>query len=627
MKWLLSIAVLLAQLSAPAYAAVEDIKEITVYKNPTGLSSGEWFFNLFKKSYYDKSYAVVVGVGDYEDSAHFGQLPADKDAENMRDYLLNEGGFDEVYFILNPTVKSRAIEKLMQNELPKKIKANDRFLFYWSGHGATRPSNSKPVGYLPFADSSADDYSSMLGMKALADWDDLIPAKQTLYLLDACFSGAAGWKSKGEAQDLTLEQIARPSRQILTAGGADEQAIAFDHGSLFTNAVLEGLRGAADFGSSAFPKDGIVSIKELEKHVRNRVAFERRKADWSKSITPSLTYLSDESRSGEFYFTSDKVVEMAKEEPAPLLSATNSDEATLSKAEHPPVTKPAQPPITLPQMIPIKGDSFDMGCKEGRDDVEGGCEADETILHTVKIADFAMSQTEITRGQFRTFVEATGYKTTAEQEGSCGGDKTGKGDWDYVQGNSWLKPGFEQTDEHPAVCISWDDTQAFITWLNQVDAGKNYRLPTEAEWEYAARGGNQKHAYPWWQDSSRELVCQKANLGDLNLKNHSPNWRWLIANCKDGHIYTAPVGQFSKNGYALLDMHGNVWEWVQDCYHDSYKGAPKDGSAWQEKDCETRVLRGGSWNSLPLYLRSASRNGNFPTDRNFNIGFRISRTL
>ena len=283
--------------------------------------------------------------------------------------------------------------------------------------------------------------------------------------------------------------------------------------------------------------------------------------------------------------------------------------------------------LDLPKMIPIQGGSFDMGCKEGRDDVEGGCGGDEEPLHPVKIADFAMSQTEITRGQFRAFVEATGYKTTAEQEGSCWGDKTGKGDWDDVEGNSWLKPGFEQTDEHPVVCMSWQDTQAFITWLNQVDAGKRYRLPTEAEWEYAARGGNQKHAYPWGQDGSGKLACQGANLADQSLQDQYSNVQGPLANCKDKYIYTAPVGQFSKNGYDLLDMHGNVWEWIQDCYHDSYKGAPKDGSAWQEKDYATRVLRGGSWGYGPQDLRSASRFRNLPAFRDNDVGFRISRTL
>ena len=177
------------------------------------------------------------------------------------------------------------------------------------------------------------------------------------------------------------------------------------------------------------------------------------------------------------------------------------------------------------------------------------------------------------------------------------------------------------------MCVSWEDTQAYVEWLNQADAGKNYRLPSEAEWEYAARGGNQKNAYPWGQDGSGKLACQGANLAEQDLKNHYPNWQWSIANCKDGYVYTAPVGQFGKNADDLLDMHGNVWEWTEDCYHDSYEKAPQDGSAWEEKSCVYRVLRGGSWYDSPRNLRSAHRDGSNPTIRDGYLGFRISRTL
>lgn len=213
-------------------------------------------------------------------------------------------------------------------------------------------------------------------------------------------------------------------------------------------------------------------------------------------------------------------------------------------------------------------------------------------------------------------------KTTAEKQGSCWGDKTGKGDWGSVEGNHWQKVGFEQTNDHPVVCVSWDDAQAYVQWLNQVDAGKNYHLPTEAEWEYAARGGNQKNAYPWGQDSAQ--MCTYANVADQTAKK---TYNWTdAANCDDGYLYTAPVGQFQTKSYGLADMHGNVWEWTQDCYHDSYKGAPENNQVWDEKECSLRVLRGGSWNDLPLLARSAYRYGGVPSLRLNGIGFRISRT-
>lgn len=306
-------------------------------------------------------------------------------------------------------------------------------------------------------------------------------------------------------------------------------------------------------------------------------------------------------------------------QPSTTASSTAAIETTPTPEK---VAQPDKPTLPIPELVTINGGSFEMGCKAGRDDVEGGCQDDEKPLHTVKIADFQISRTEITRGQFRAFVEATGHKTTAEKEGSCDGDKTGKGEWDYVAGNSWLKPG-GQTDEHPVVCVNWEDAQAYVEWLNQADAGKNYRLPSEAEWEYAARAGNQKNAYPWGQEASS--ACTYANLADQKAKKTYTSW--TTAECDDTYLYTAPVGSFKANNYKLLDMQGNVWEWTQDCYHDSYKKAPHDGSAWEKKSCVNRVLRGGSWGNKPQNLRSAYRGRDDPARRSNVIGFRISKTL
>lgn len=362
----------------------------------------------------------------------------------------------------------------------------------------------------------------------------------------------------------------------------------------------------------------------------NRLERERQKAEQGESSSgKKSTWLwgglgASALLGAVVWAMQSKSTEIPPVQPSTTASSAPAIETTPTPEK---VAEPDKPILPIPELVTINGGSFEMGCKLGRDDVEGGCQDDEKPLHTVKIADFQISRTEITRGQFRAFIEATGHKTTAEKEGSCFGDKTGKGEWDDVAGNSWLKPGFEQTDEHPVVCVSWEDTQAYVEWLNQADAGKNYRLPSEAEWEYAARGGNQKNAYPWGQDGSGKLACQGANLADQDLKNHYPNWQWSIANCKDGYVYTAPVGQFGKNADDLLDMHGNVWEWTEDCYHDSYEKAPQDGSAWEEKSCVNRVLRGGSWDDGPQYLRSADRSWIVPSIRFSNLGFRISRTL
>jgi formylglycine-generating enzyme required for sulfatase activity len=275
-----------------------------------------------------------------------------------------------------------------------------------------------------------------------------------------------------------------------------------------------------------------------------------------------------------------------------------------------------------PEMVALDGGTFTMGCDPKRDDVEGGCADDEKPAHKVEIKPFKVAKTEVTVAQFRAFVEATGYKTTAEEKGSCRGDKTGKGEWEYVDGNFWKKPGFEQTDSDPVVCVSWEDTQKYLEWLNQkVQPTKPYRLPTEAEWEFAARGGKDG-AYPWGQKGADG--CSHANMADQAARKKYPDWIWATT-CNDGYIYTAPVRKFQPNDYGLYDMHGNVWEWVQDWYaSDYYKSSPASAPEGS-KEGTLRVIRGGSWSGEPGSARSASRLRYTPDDRDDYVGFRLAQ--
>ena len=169
-----------------------------------------------------------------------------------------------------------------------------------------------------------------------------------------------------------------------------------------------------------------------------------------------------------------------------------------------------------------------------------------------------------------------------------------------------MKRGVEK---RPVINVSWEDAKAYAKWLSQA-TGKHYRLPTESEWEYAARseGKNIK-----WAGTLPETLDEK--LSDYAVFESSR---------------TEPVGTKKPNGLGLYDMSGNVWEWVEDCWHDTYKGAPKDGSVWLEADggeCGQRVIRGGSWNNIPENLRVSNRNWNGADDRNDNIGFRLAQDL
>ena len=144
------------------------------------------------------------------------------------------------------------------------------------------------------------------------------------------------------------------------------------------------------------------------------------------------------------------------------------------------------------------------------------------------------------------------------------------------------------------VCVNWEDAQAYTAWLSR-ESGAEYRLLSEAEWEYVARGGTQTVQY--WEEGEQ---CRHVNGADA-----STEFDWKIA-CDDGHARTAPVGSYTENGFGVSDVLGNVWEWVEDCWNGNYEGAPADGTAWTSGNCHTRMVRGGSWDCTPWVLRSAT---------------------
>lgn len=263
-----------------------------------------------------------------------------------------------------------------------------------------------------------------------------------------------------------------------------------------------------------------------------------------------------------------------------------------------------------PEMVIIPAGIYTMGSPDSeakRDDNEGP-------VHRVKIASFAMGRTEITRGQFAAFVKKTKYNT----EGKCWSLDNGK--FKELSDN-WLKPGYPQDDRHPVACINWNDAQAYVKWLSR-KTGKKYRLPTEAEWEYAARGNTSTARY--WGDNPNE-ACQYANAADKSAQAEIRGASsWSVHNCTDGFAYTSPVGSFKPNAFRLNDMLGNVWEWTEDVYHDSYVGAPVDEKSWQGNGVK-HALRGGSWNNSAQDVRAAARFSNKPALRFSIFGFRVVR--
>jgi formylglycine-generating enzyme required for sulfatase activity len=246
-----------------------------------------------------------------------------------------------------------------------------------------------------------------------------------------------------------------------------------------------------------------------------------------------------------------------------------------------PSPAPAAPsrPAFEPEMVTIRpADSFTMGCQAGRDDEAGGCYDNEKPAHPVRLNAYQIGKDEVTFEQW----------DECEREKAC----------PHAADEGWGR------GKRPVINVSWNDiTQHYIPWLNR-KTGKEYRLPSEAEWEYAARGGTET-AYPWGN---------RIGKGKANCDNSS---------CGDKFEYTAPVGRFAANGYGLHDMQGNVWEWCQDWYGSDYYASSPASNPQGAGSGTDRVLRGGSWRNDAQDVRSANRFDLTPGYRNYDIGFRL----
>jgi formylglycine-generating enzyme required for sulfatase activity len=265
-----------------------------------------------------------------------------------------------------------------------------------------------------------------------------------------------------------------------------------------------------------------------------------------------------------------------------------------------------------PAMVGIPAGRFVMGSPKsepGRFDAEGP-------QHIVSVGAFALGKYDVTSEQYQLFLQDTGY-----QPEPC--NKITGMKWHVPRKGYAYPPEEVEPPKWPAVCLDWKDAQAYIAWLNArvrqahpsiaYKAGGPYRLPSEAEWEYAARAGTTTAR--WWGNA---IGTDNANCNGCGSK-------------YDFHVL-AEVDAFKPNAFGLYGMLGNAWEWTGDCWHPSYAGAPKDGSAWTSGgDCSKHVIRGGSWDNTPIFIRSATRSGSTPNGGEFDYsslaGFRVARDL
>jgi len=270
------------------------------------------------------------------------------------------------------------------------------------------------------------------------------------------------------------------------------------------------------------------------------------------------------------------------------------------------------------EFVLVPGGCFEMGCAPSE---AGDCGADEVPRHRVCLADFLLARTEVTVASFRAFVEGSGYRTDAERLGGCY-LWTGLR-WEKRVALSWRDPGFAQTPEDPVVCVSARDAAAYIGWRNERDGG-GFRLPTEAEWEYAARNRGAFPLYPWPAGDGGP----SGNLANPSMRPRFRAWPWpFFRNYEDGFVHTAPAAELPANPLGLYGMDGNVEEWTGDVYRaGAYRSPALRPPGGKGAAAPDRAIRGGSWMASPWFSRAVDRKHGRPWSRGGHLGFRLARS-
>ena len=534
--------------------------------------------------------ALVIGNKDYQDTRHLRPLTNPvNDATDVAKVLEGFGFEVQTYRNLNKDEMNEAIAKFGRTATNA-----DAALFFYSGHAIQNRNQNYLMPVNAKVPSLALVTDQGVNINTLLEEMDNAKSQVNIVMLDACRDNPFNneFRSAGAVEGLAQPSF-MPKKGTVIVYATDPGNTAADgrgRNGVFTTGLLEAFKG------TDLSLDGVLTV-----------ASER--VDEISEHTQMPYVNGPKPLQKHFYFAGRKDTPP----PPPLV--------TPPRPQPVPVVIPPPPLEIEPEMVDIPGGTFQMGSPESEKDRD----PDDEGQHLVKVEGFKLGKTEVTVGAFRRFVEATGYKTDAERnaggkKGCWAYDQSDKDkQWEYRDWASWRKPNLHQgnKDQHPVSCVSWNDAQAYIEWLNKNTAG-GYRLPTEAEWEYAARGGTKTARY-WGNDPNQ--ACRYANVADQSAKQFDSS---QVFQCSDGYAYAASVGSFKPNKFGLYDMLGNVWEWTCSEYDKDYGG--------KEKDCQTsgdayRVYRGGSWDGVPRRVRAAFRSHDSPGDRLYDLGFRLARTL
>jgi len=610
-----------------------------------------------------KYHALIIGNNNYKYITKLKTAIAD--AEAVEEILKNQYGFQTKLLI--DATRGDILDTL--NDF-RKIGKNDNLLIYYAGHGEFEKASGKSY-WLP-VDAKSDSPSNWIIADDITSSIKRITSRHILIVSDSCYSGTltravSGDLSKaGEREKFIKKMLERPSRTLMASGGNEPVADEGGSGhSVFADAFLRALKEAdkniftaeelfhgrvkssvagkskqvpeyndiknsghdgGDFifklaSVPLFPLnkggEGVVepeinvkeapksdfSLEDLDKKAKqiednkaawgntlnkmqsafNQVAeYQKRDIEKNLKIAAWSKFLNSFTEDNPYSDDDERMRQKAKQEIEQWQKVAMAT-----------VVGDTRDTVTGMELIFVKGGCYQMG------DTFGDGENDEKPMHEVCVDNFYMGKYEVTNEQFRKF-------------------RSNHNSGDYG--------GFSFNDDNqPVVSVSWEDANEFIKWLNEnsplTKGGRGlYRLPTEAEWEYAARGGTRNRNY--WGDN-KDDACRYANVHDRTSKSKFTGLPWENHNCDDGYAVASPVGRFQPNAFGLYDMMGNVWEWCQDWYADDYyRKSPKNNPGGASSG-QYRVLRGGSWSNGPLDLRASFRYWGGPALRGIFDGFRL----
>lgn len=573
-------------------------------------------------------YAFLVGVRQYDKTQLTSLAYTEADVTALAE-ALKKAGYDEANIVLMTQTRgannfrylpsSQQIRKEL-DLLLGELSPDDTLLLAFSGHGVQFKDETS-VYFCPM-DAKLAQRSTLLSLTdiydALSDRRKC-KAQTKVLLVDACRNDPQSRLSKAggeiELEPAGVQRQPDPPGGVAAFFSCSRGQKSYEHPELghgiFANYVIEAFSGKGDLD-----KDGEISLAELEQYsVKQtqryvRVELGERQTPERRGTIRGLVPLADlKTRSRPPSVSSPK--EMKR-----------SVTPTAEKGEL--VTNSIGMKLKL-----IPAGEFLMGSGISALEVENrfkafGAKADqfaqEHPQHRVRIPDsLYVGIHEVTVGQFRSFVNDATYRTEPEKKDVGGyGWNTQKEYFEVGEQYSWNNTGFPQSDSHPVVNVTWNDAQAFCHWLSQKE-GRTYRLPTEAEWEYACRAGTDTL---FWNGDDPEGLAKIANVADGTAKAVFSSWTSCIS-AQDGYAFSAPAGSYPANAFGLHDMHGNVWEWCGDGYRQNYTGQSTVVDPKGPLSSPIRVLRGGSWNYEPNFVRSAYRKTAVAAYREAITGFRV----